>query len=325
LRVLQWPRRISQLRLSRQLRSALEGPKGCGTKKLERTLSAGKAGYRQLFHHFPKTIFQFVPQKISPFNHKTLPLSHFQTKSQNENRSHRGNDKFWRPCCNRSMNDNLPSTRGQARPKSSPNTANLMVWGAHAPSRVAVGTHAVSFFRVIYDSYRNLQSQGESYARIRARLEKNPALRVEEGSPAISRHDPYGTLAAPSPGRGRSAARDGGGIGKIVSTSQSSLIKANQDIKRTGGVGMTLSVRRHARMSDESSIARPCRATEDKPIARTQRPQSSLIKVNQVIFAGGKASYEEFLARSDSGVILHSLFKIHHSQKRCFYQTNLDF
>jgi hypothetical protein len=150
-------------------------PAWCRTKKLEPTFSAGKAAYRQLFHHFPKTIFQFVPQRIWSFHHKSLPLSHFPTKSQNENRSHRGNDKFWRRCSNPSMNDNIPST-GQTRPG------------------------------------------------------KNPPLRAEEGSPAISRPDPSGTFAVPSPGRGRSAAKDCGGLVKTVSASQSSLIKVNQVI-----------------------------------------------------------------------------------------------
>jgi hypothetical protein len=212
---------------------------------LERALSAGKAGYRQLFHHFPKTIFQFVPQKIYSFHHKTLPHSHFPTKSQNENRSHGGNDKFLRLCCNPSMNDNLPST-GQARPGKNPplriECAGQKSWSAglqpafggifgdkpSATRRSDFSTLAFNFF-VLHP-------------------------RVEEGSPAISRPDPYGMFAVPSPWRGRSAATDGGGIGKVVRSSQSSLIKANQDIKRPGGVGKII-----------------------------RSSQSSLIKVNQVL------------------------------------------
>jgi hypothetical protein len=37
-----------------------------------------------------------------------------------------------------------------------------MAWGAHAPSRVAVGAFADRFFRVKYGSYKFIQAQYKS-------------------------------------------------------------------------------------------------------------------------------------------------------------------
>jgi hypothetical protein len=58
---------------------------------------------RQLFPRFPQTIFQNANLKILLFHRKTFPISRFHRKPPNENRSHGGNDKLFRLCCNRSM------------------------------------------------------------------------------------------------------------------------------------------------------------------------------------------------------------------------------
>jgi hypothetical protein len=49
-----------------------------------------------------------------------------------------------------------------AAPKSSPKTLDFMAWGAHAPTRVAVGALADRFFRVKCGFYKFIHAQYKS-------------------------------------------------------------------------------------------------------------------------------------------------------------------